>query len=182
MSNHPWHSVSVGKDAPAIVTAIVEIPMGSKLKYEIDKESGLLLLDRVMSSAVNYPANYGFIPRTYCDDKDPLDILVLGQAPVFPMTLMHAQVVGGMKMVDGGEIDDKILAVHADDPQFKHIESLEQVNPHILREIEQFFKSYKALEKKTVEVKEWVNKEAACGIVQEAIALYEKEKSNLLPS
>ncbi len=180
MSTHPWHSVSLGSNAPEVVTAVIEIPMGSKQKYEIDKETGMLMLDRVMSSSVLYPTNYGFLPQTYCDDKDPLDILVLGQEPVFPMTLMNARVVGGMKMIDGGEVDDKILAVHADDPQFRHIEQLEQVNPHLIREIEQFFRSYKALEKKSVEVKEWVGRDAAFQIVRESIELYQKEKTNLI--
>jgi inorganic pyrophosphatase len=180
MNLHPWHSVSLGKNSPEYVRAIIEIPKGSKQKYEIDKESGLLMLDRVMSSAVFYPANYGFLPQTYCDDKDPLDIFVLGQDPVYPMSIMNARVVGAMKMIDGGEGDDKILAVHADDPQYKHIETLEQVNPHVLREIEQFFRTYKALETKVVEVKNWVSKSEALQIVRDSIALYEKEKANLI--
>ena len=180
MNLHPWHSVSLGKNAPEYVRAIIEIPKGSKQKYEIDKESGLLMLDRVMSSAVFYPANYGFLPQTYCDDKDPLDIFVLGQDPVYPMSIMNARVVGAMKMIDGGEGDDKILAVHADDPQYKHIETLEQVNPHVLREIDQFFRTYKALEKKVVEVKNWVSKAEALQIIRDSVALYEKEKANLI--
>jgi inorganic pyrophosphatase len=133
-----------------------------------------------MSSAVYYPANYGFLPQTYCDDKDPLDILVLGQDPVYPMSILNARVVGAMKMIDGGEGDDKILAVHADDPQYKHIETLEQVNPHVLREIDQFFRTYKALEKKVVEVKNWVSKSEALQIIRDSVALYEKEKANLV--
>lgn len=180
MTAHPWHSVSLGKDAPNIVRAIIEIPMGSKQKYEIDKESGLLALDRVLSSAVFYPANYGFLPQTYCDDKDPLDIFVLGQAPVVPLSIMNARVVGAMKMIDGGEADDKILAVHADDPQFKHIETLDQINPHVLREIEQFFKTYKALEKKVVEVKNWVTKPEALQIVVDSAEFYQREKTKLI--
>ena len=180
MTSHPWHTVALGKDAPSVVRAIIEIPMGSKQKYEIDKESGLLMLDRVLSSAVMYPANYGFLPQTYCDDKDPLDIFVLGQGPVVPMAIMNARVVGAMKMIDGGEGDDKILAVHADDPQYKHIETLDQVNPHIIREIDQFFRTYKALENKKVEVKDWVSKTEALQIVRDAAALYQKEKARLL--
>lgn len=180
MSMNPWHSVPVGKAAPQIVTAIIEVPMGSKMKYEIDKETGMLMLDRVLSSSVFYPANYGFLPQTYCDDKDPLDILVLGQGAVYPLTLMNARVVGAMKMIDGGEGDDKILAVHADDPQYKHIETLDQVNPHVVREIEQFFRSYKALEKKAVEVKNWVGRDEALQIVRDSIELYQKERSRLL--
>lgn len=180
MTLHPWHAVSVGKKAPEFVRAIIEIPMGSKQKYEIDKESGLLMLDRVMSSPMFYPANYGFIPQTYCDDKDPLDIFVLGQGPVVPMAIMNARVVGAMKMIDGGEGDDKIIAVHADDPQYKHIENLDQVNQHLIKEIDQFFRTYKLLEKKVVEVKEWVGREQAYQIIKESIALYNKEKSTLI--
>ena len=148
---HPWHSVSLGKNSPSVVNAIIEIPAGSKNKYEIDKESGLLVMDRVMSSAVFYPANYGFIPKTYCEDGDALDIFVIGQDPAVPLCIMKAKVLGGLKMLDGGEEDDKIVAVHSDDPHFKHIESLEQLqqcNPNICMEIEQFFRTYKLLEKK----------------------------------
>jgi inorganic pyrophosphatase len=181
MTSNPWHTVSLGKHAPELVRAIIEIPMGSKQKYEIDKESGLLMLDRVLSSSVFYPANYGFLPQTYCDDKDPLDIFVLGQGPVVPMAIMNARVVGAMRMVDGGEIDDKLLAVHVDDPQFKHIETFDQVNPQMIREIEQFFRTYKALEKKVVEVKDWVPKAEALQIVRDAAELYQKEKSKLIP-
>jgi len=180
---HPWHFVSVGKKTPTVVTAIIEIPRGSKNKYEIDKESGLLLLDRIMSSSVVYPINYGFIPQTYCDDGDALDIMVLGQEPAIPLCMMNAKVIGGMKMVDGGESDDKILAVHADDPHFKHVETLDdikKINPHLISEIEHFFKTYKLLDKKTVEVTGWVGKEEAQKIITESMAFYEKSKSKWL--
>lgn len=177
---HPWHSVSVGKKVPSVVTAVIEIPRGSKSKYEIDKASGMLLLDRVLSSAVTYPTNYGFIPQTYCEDGDALDILVLGQDPAMPLSLMNARVVGGLKMVDGGEEDDKIIAVHADDPQYKHITSLAQVNPHQLKEIEQFFRSYKALENKTVELKGYVETAEAERIVDKAIKYYQESKAKLM--
>jgi len=179
---HPWHTVSVGKKCPGTVNAIIEIPRGSKSKYEIDKESGLLFMDRVLSSPVFYPANYGFIPQTYCDDGDALDIFVLGQDPAVPMCIMNAKVIGCLKMIDGGEGDDKILAVHADDPQWKHIESLEQLQqtfPHVIREIDQFFRTYKLLEKKVVEVKEWVGKAEAEKIVLASIELYNVNKEKL---
>jgi inorganic pyrophosphatase len=176
---HPWHAVKVGKSVPSIVTAIIEIPRGSKNKYEICKDSGLLVLDRVLSSSVFYPTNYGFIPQTYCEDGDALDILVLGQDPVPPLSMMNVRVVGGMKMIDGGEEDDKILAVHADDPHFKHIDDLSQVNPHLVKEIEQFFRSYKALEKKTVELKGWVGRSEAEAIVLKSIEMYNAHKDKL---
>jgi inorganic pyrophosphatase len=171
---HPWHGVSVGKNAPAFVNAVIEIQKGSKQKYEIDKNSGLLFLDRV------YPTNYGFIPQTYCEDGDALDILVLGQDPVFPMSIMNAKVIGCMRMIDGGEEDDKILAVHAHDPQYKHINELEDVAPHILQEITQFFKSYKALEKKTVEVKNWISRVEAEKIILKSVEMYKNNKTKLI--
>jgi inorganic pyrophosphatase len=180
MTSHPWHAIPFGKKAPEIVTAVIEISKGSKNKYEIDKDSGLLFLDRVLSSSVFYPTNYGFIPQTYCDDGDALDILVVGQEAVSGMTLMNAKVLGAMQMVDGGEQDDKILAVHADDPQYKHMENLSDLNPHQLKEIEQFFRSYKALEKKVVEIKGWVNKEAAFKIIQDSIAFYKSNRDKLI--
>ncbi len=180
---HPWHFVNIGKKVPSIVTAIIEIARGSKNKYEIDKQSGLLLLDRVMSSPVVYPINYGFIPQTYCDDGDALDIMVINQDPAIPLSMMNAKVIGCMKMVDGGECDDKILAVHVDDPQYKHINDIEEIktfNPHLLKEIEQFFKIYKLLDNKKVEVNGWVGRVEAEKIVLESIELYNKNKEKLL--
>ena len=122
---HPWHDVDPGPDSPAVVRAIIEIPRGSKVKYELDKASGLIRVDRILFSSVHYPANYGFIPRTYCEDHDPLDILVLGQEEVVPLTILRARPIGVMKMSDQGEEDDKILAVHADDPEYValHVDS-----------------------------------------------------------
>ncbi len=178
-SNHPWHFVNIGKKSPSTVTAIIEIPRGSKNKYEIDKQSGLLFLDRVMSSPVFYPINYGFIPQTYCDDGDALDIMVINQDPAYPLSMMNAKVIGAMKMIDGGESDDKILAVHADDPQFKHINDISEVNPQLLNEIAQFFKIYKLLDNKKVEVNGWVGKNEAEKIVLESIELYNKNKEEL---
>src|SRR5882757_9654856 len=113
--SHPWHGVSPGEHAPRIVTAIIEIPQGSRAKYEIDKASGLLKLDRVIYSSFHYPVNYGFIPQTYGDDKDPLDILVITSLPVQPLTLIEAKVLGVMQMIDGGDGDDKIIVVAAHD-------------------------------------------------------------------
>jgi inorganic pyrophosphatase len=177
---HPWHSVNIGKKSPSLVTAIIEIPKGSKCKYEIDKISGMLCLDRVLSSAVVYPTNYGFIPQTYCDDGDALDILVLGQEPAQPLCQMKSKVIGAMKMIDGGEEDDKIIAVHADDPQYRYINELAEVNPQVLKEIEQFFRSYKALEKKVVEIKGWATRTEAEAIVLASVAHYNKNKDALL--
>jgi inorganic pyrophosphatase len=180
---HPWHFVSVGKQTPSVVTAIIEIPKGSSYKYEIDKESGLLFLDRVLSSPVYYPVNYGFIPQTYCEDGDALDIMVINQDPVQPLCMMNAKVIGVMKMIDGGESDDKILAVHADDPLFKPIKDIEEIkliNPRLLQEIEQFFKIYKLLDNKKVEVNGWFGKVEAEKVIQSSMALYEANKEKLI--
>lgn len=175
---HPWHQVAPGSDVPNTVNAIIEITNGSKGKYELDKETGLLLLDRVLSSSVVYPANYGFIPQTYCDDKDPLDILVICSVDILPMTLVEAKVIGVMHMVDGGEQDDKIIAVAKNDPTCNHINDIEQLAPHIMKEVVQFFESYKALEKKSVVVNGTFGRERAQEIILESIELYKNEFGN----
>ncbi|ATH07868.1 inorganic pyrophosphatase [Halobacteriovorax marinus] len=176
---NPWHDVELGLEGSAIVNAIIEVPRGEKTKYELDKTTGLIKVDRILSSAVHYPANYGFIPRTYCDDKDPLDVLVLGQAKVVPMCLMKVKVIGNMHMIDGGEIDDKLIAVHADDPQFNGFNSIKDIPEHTLKEIKNFFETYKALEKKSVEVNEFTDKDHAIEVLNNAIELYNKEEKNL---
>ena len=176
---HPWHVVSIGKGAPSTVTAIMEIPKGSKNKYEIDKATGMLVLDRVLSSSVTYPINYGFIPQTYCEDGDALDIMVLGQYSTPSLCMMETKVIGYLKMIDGGESDDKILAVHTSDPQYKHFNDISEIqksNPHLLKEIEQFFKTYKLLENKKVEILGWFDAKAAEKIVQESVQFYKKER------
>ncbi|QPH38208.1 inorganic diphosphatase [Pedobacter endophyticus] len=169
---HAWHSVSPGKNVPEIVNAIIEIPKGSKAKYEIDKESGLIKLDRVLFSSVMYPANYGFIPQTYCDDKDPLDILVLCSVDVYPMTLIEAKVVGVMHMVDNGEQDDKIIAVAAHDMSVNYINDLEELPPHQMKEIVRFFQDYKALEDKNVTIEHLLGVRYAHKVIKESIELY----------
>jgi inorganic pyrophosphatase len=172
--NNPWHTVDIGENAPEIVTAIIEIPKGSKTKYELDKESGYLKLDRVMYSSVHYPYNYGFIPHTYCDDHDPLDILVLTQVNVIPMCLMRAKVIGVMRMIDGGEADDKIIAVSPDDMSVSHIENIEELPDHALRELKAFFEDYKKLENKEVLVEKFQNKEMAWEIINQSIVDYKE--------
>ena len=169
---NPWHTVSIGENAPEIVEAIIEIPKGSRSKYELDKDTGMLRLDRILYSSVYYPANYGFIPQTYCDDKDPLDIIVLTQATVLPMSIMRAKVIGVMRMIDGGEADDKIIAVSPDDMSIAHIDNIEELPRHLLRELRAFFEDYKKLENKTVEVDKFQNKEKAWEIVNESIIDY----------
>jgi len=136
---NPWHNVGFGENSPSIINGIIEIPKGSRAKYELDKESGLLKLDRVLYSSVYYPANYGFIPQTYCDDKDPLDILIISQVDVVPMCIVEAKVIGVMRMIDGGEADDKIIAVAAGDPSVNHFNDISELPQHFISEIRNFF-------------------------------------------
>jgi inorganic pyrophosphatase len=153
---------------------VIEVPMGSKNKYELDKETGLLRLDRVLYSAVHYPANYGFIPRTYCEDGDPLDALVLGQEPVTPLTLLEARAIGVMRMRDEKGLDDKILAVSVKDPAVADYTDHAQLPQHLLREIRRFFEDYKTLEHKQVVVEEFMGAADAIRIVQDGLSMYRK--------
>ena len=172
--NNPWHKVSVGENAPYEVNGIIEIPKNTRAKYELDKESGLLKLDRVIYSSMYYPANYGFIPQTYCDDKDPLDIVVLSQITVVPMCIVSAKVIGVMRMLDGGELDDKIIAVAAHDMSVNHIEDITQLPQHFFKELRNFFEDYKKLEQKTVEVEQFQDAAIAREIIQKSIIDYKQ--------
>jgi inorganic pyrophosphatase len=172
---HPWHDSYV--DDAIIGDAfpvIIEIPKGSKNKYELDKETGLLRLDRVLYSAVHYPADYGFIPRTYCDDGDPLDALVLGQEPVYPLTIVVARAIGVMRMRDEKGIDDKIVAVSVHDPAFADYTDKDQLPPHVLRQLRRFFEDYKVLEHKQVIVEDLLGPADAIRIIRDALELYRK--------
>jgi inorganic pyrophosphatase len=172
---HPWHDSYV--DDAVLATAfpvVIEIPKGSKNKYELDKETGLLRLDRVLYSAVYYPADYGFIPRTYCDDGDPLDALVLGLEPVHPLTIVEARAIGVMRMRDEKGIDDKIVAVSIRDPNFEHYTDKEQLPGHVLRQVRRFFEDYKALEHKQVIVEDMLGPTEAIKIISEALELYRR--------
>ncbi len=169
---HPWHGIEPGDKTPELVECIIEVPRGSRNKYELDKKTGLLRLDRVLYSAVFYPANYGFIPQTYCDDRDPLDILVLGQEPVVPMCILTARPIGVMQMIDQDEEDDKIIAVHAHDPAFSHYRDISELPRHTLYELQQFFEDYKKLEHKQVRIERFKNCADAQEILRCSIQLY----------
>ncbi len=170
---NPWHDVSVGEEIPEIVNAIIEIPKNTRAKYELDKDSGLLKLDRVLYASMYYPANYGFIPRTYCDDKDPLDILVLSQITIQPLCLVEAKVIGVMRMVDGDEKDDKIIAVAKNDMSVNHINDVSELPRHFFRELRNFFEDYKKLENKEVIVEEFQKKDVAIDVVKQSIVDYQ---------
>src|SRR5438132_8221108 len=166
---HPWHDSYI--DDSLIATAfpvVIEIPKGSTNKYELDKETGLLRLDRVLYSAVYYPADYGFIPRTFCDDGDPLDVLVLGQEPVFPLTVVEARAIGVMRMRDEKGVDDKIVAVSVRDPSFADYRDKTQLPAHVLRQVWQFFEDYKVLEDKEVVVEDLLGPAAALDVIRAA--------------
>ncbi|MCL4155752.1 UNVERIFIED_CONTAM: hypothetical protein GTU68_024923 [Idotea baltica] len=172
MNFHPWHDIEIGDDAPDHVTGIIEIPKNCRAKYELDKDSGLLKLDRVLYSSINYPANYGFIPKTYCDDDDPLDILVLSQIEIVPMCLVEAKVIGVMRMIDGGEMDDKIISVARNDMSIAHYNDISELPDYWLKELRSFFENYKELENKSVDVEDFQGPEVAKQIVRQSIVDY----------
>lgn len=175
MKNHPWHDVQFANEKTNCVNAIIEIPRGSKAKYEVDKKTGLLRLDRVLNTAFYYPINYGFIPQTYAGDGDPLDILVLSQIDFVPLSIVSAQVIGVMRMYDKGE-DDKIIAVCADDASVNHITNLEDLPPHFVHELKHFFMRYKELEPKAaVEIDTFLSKESALEIINDALLGYQRD-------
>ncbi len=169
---NPWHDVEIGENAPEFVTGIIEIPKNCRAKYELDKASGLLSLDRVLYSSINYPANYGFIPQSYCEDGDPLDILVISQIEIVPMCLVKSKVIGVMHMKDRGEMDDKIIAVAANDMSFNHINDIDELPEHWIKELRSFFENYTKLENKTVVVDTFQNKKVAMQVIEQSIIDY----------
>jgi inorganic pyrophosphatase len=174
---HPWHDVPIGDDVPDEINIVVEISKGSKVKYELDKDTGLLEVDRVLYSSVVYPENYGFIPQTLADDDDPLDAIVLMQEPIQPMSLLEVRPIGLLPMVDEGENDENILCVHVEDPQYEAFTHVNELPEHRLNEIKQFFKEYKNLEGKEVEVGEISGPEDAVEYIRRAIERYKKQFS-----
>jgi inorganic pyrophosphatase len=173
---HAWHDVTPGRDLPSRFTAVIEIPMGSSVKYELDKETGMLRLDRILYSAVYYPANYGFIPQTLAEDDDPLDVLVLCQEPVAPLTLVKARTIGLMTMLDSGKKDHKILAVAMDDPEYNGFGEAAELPAHRLAILRRFFQDYKTLEGKAVEVDEFQPAAASLPVIEDALARYTSQR------
>lgn len=178
MVKNLWHDIDAGKKEE--LNVIIEIPQGSRVKYELDKETGLFKFDRVLYSPMHYPANYGFVPKTLWDDKDPLDVFVLGYESLFPGTLVKARPIGALDMNDGGDDDVKILAVPIKDPRFDEIKELSDVQPHILKEIAHFFKVYKDLQNKKVEVGEWKDREKAYKDIEKSFKLYNEQFSQII--
>jgi len=175
MKSNPWHDVNIGEGYPERVRGIIEIPKNCRAKYELDKDSGMLKLDRLLYSSINYPANYGFIPQTYCDDGDPLDILVISQIEIVPMCLVEATVLGVMRMLDGGEMDDKIIAVAANDISVNHMKEMSDLPSHLLLELYSFFEDYKKLENKTVVVEEPQGREVALQVIRRSVIDYQEK-------
>src|SRR4051812_32398149 len=169
---HPWHGAHYGDKTPATVNALIEIPEGSKCKYEIDKKTGLLKLDRVIYSSFHYPVNYGFIPQTLGEDSDPLDILVMCSESIQPLCLVEATVIGNMQMIDTGVIDDKIIAVASKDPAVNYINDISELPKHFTAVLRNYFEQYKVLENKKVEIDDFQDKAAAYKVIDAAIDLY----------
>ena len=169
---HPWHGAHYGDNAPQTVNGVIEISQGSRAKYEVDKKTGLLKLDRVIFSSFHYPVNYGFIPQTLGQDNDPLDILVICGESIQPLCLVEANVIGNMQMIDTGVADDKIIAVAAKDPGVNYITDIAELPKHFIAVLKNYFEQYKVLENKKVEIDEFQDKAAAFRIIEAAIALY----------
>ena len=171
---HPWHGASYGDASPERVNALIEIPQGSRCKYEIDKKTGLLRLDRIIYSSFHYPVNYGFIPQTLGEDGDPLDILVMCSESIQALCLVEATVIGNMQMIDSGEMDDKVIAVATKDPSVNHIKDINELPPHFFAVLKNYFEQYKVLENKKVEIDDFQDKETAYKIIQEATRFYKE--------
>lgn len=178
---HPWHDVTPGENLPKEFNAIIEIPMGSSVKYELDKTTGLIKLDRVLYSAVYYPANYGFIPQTLAEDDDPLDVLVLCQEPVVPLTLVKARAIGLMTMIDSGKRDHKVLAVAVHDPEFNGFQEASELPPHRLNMLRRFFQDYKTLEGKAVEVDDMTAADFTFPVIKDALERYSEHRRRGFP-
>ena len=177
---NPWHDLSLGSNAPHEIQVLIEIPAKSRVKYELDKETGLMRVDRILHSAVYYPTNYGLIPQTYCEDNDPLDVFVFSSESLLSNSIVTVRPVGIIHMEDGGEKDDKIVAVMVKDPEWGQYRHIEDLIPHRIRELTQFLKDYKTLENKQVVVSDVEGNTVAKKAIEDAIALYGSKKSHLV--
>jgi inorganic pyrophosphatase len=175
---NPWHDIPVGEDAPEEFNVVIEVSKGSKVKYELEKETGMLTIDRILYSSIVYPENYGFVPRTLAEDGDPVDVLVLMQMPVLPMSLLKVKPVGFMPTTDDGEEDDNLICVHAGDPQLSDTEHVDEFGKHRIQEMRQFFLEYKNLEGKKVEVGEVSGPERAIEAIKRGMELYSEKFSS----
>jgi inorganic pyrophosphatase len=175
---HPWHGAHYGDKAPAHVNALIEISQGSRAKYEIDKTTGLLRLDRVIYSSFHYPVNYGFIPRTLGEDHDPLDILVICSESIQSLCLVDATVIGNMQMIDNGEKDDKIIAIASNDPTVNHITDISGLPVHFFAVLKNYFEQYKVLENKIVLIDDFQDKQTAYSIINDSIERYNQQFPN----
>lgn len=173
---HAWHDISPGENLPLEFRAVIEIPSGSSVKYELDKQSGLIKLDRVLYSAVYYPANYGFIPQTLAEDDDPLDVLVFCQEAVVPLTLIYARAIGLMTMIDGGKRDHKVISVATNDPEYNSYKEAAEMPEHRLAMLRRFFLDYKQLEGKAVEVDDIQPSTHAMPIIQDSLNRYSEQR------
>lgn len=170
-----WHEISAGDDVPNVMNVIIEIPKGSKNKFEIDKETGLIKLDRAMKSSQDYPFDYGFVPQSLWEDNDALDVILLTTYPLFPGILVEARPVAVMRMIDGGEGDDKIIAVPKKDPRWEDVTDLEHVNKHTIKEIQHFLETYKTIEGKSVEISGVEGSAAAKEAVMKGLSMYQEK-------
>lgn len=175
---HPWHDIENSLDSTGNVLAVVEIPKGSRIKYEFDKQTGLLKVDRILYSSVIYPANYGFIPQSLAGDGDPLDILVMCREGVAPLSIMRSRPIGAIKMKDQGLEDDKIIAVHTDDPAYEDYKEATELPSHLVREIRNFFEEYKKLENKNVEVTDFLSKQKAFELIKSSLLSYQSFRTS----
>jgi len=176
---HAWHDIPLNLSGKLdVFPAVIEVPQGTKTKYELDKETGFLRADRVLFSAMVYPSNYGFIPRTLAEDGDPLDVLVLGQEPIAPLAFLYARALGGICMQDEKGLDEKIICVHVNDPFFNDYVDIKQLPPHVIEEMVRFFKDYKVLEGKRVDVMGPISRDAALEVIRSAAERYLRKFSN----
>ena len=175
-----WHDIAADKIRPEDFYAVIEITKGSKNKYELDKATGLMVLDRILYTSTHYPANYGFIPRTYAEDKDPLDVLVLCSEQINQQTLVRCYPIGVISMIDSGATDDKIIAIPFNDPMYNTYKNIDELPTHIYEEMRHFFSVYKTLEGKETAVDEAKGRDEAIKIIEQSLENYKKNLYTLL--